>query len=102
MNRLVLSALSLAVTLFAGTTLATAHPPEAGAHLPSRTWTNARTGERIEGSFLAARAGKVALETSSGDIASIALADLAGDDRAFADARIARFARSTSRVSRAR
>ncbi len=89
MNRLVLSALSLAVTLFAGTTLATAHPPEAGAHLPSRTWTNARTGERIEGSFLAARAGKVALETSSGDIASIALADLAGDDRAFADARIA-------------
>ncbi|MFM7261486.1 MAG: YHYH protein, partial [bacterium] len=102
MNRFVLSVLSLATTLFAGTTLAVAHPPEAGAHLPSRTWTNTRTGEHIEGSFLAAHAGKVALETSTGDIASIALADLAVDDRAFADARIAEIrAINESRVEQA-
>jgi phosphatidylethanolamine-binding protein (PEBP) family uncharacterized protein len=101
-NRCILSSLSLAATLFAGATLAFAHPPEAGAQLPSRTWTNTRTGEHIEGSFLAARAGKIALETLTGDIASIALADLAGEDRAFADARIAEIrAINESRVEQA-
>ena len=66
-----------------------AHPPDEFDHASSRAWTNTRTGERIEGSFVFARSGKVAIATASGGLETIALADLAGADRAEADARIA-------------
>jgi len=68
--------------------LACAHPPDEFDASSSRVWRNARTGEVVEGSFLFARSGRIGVATASGDVASIALADLAGEDRAFADARI--------------
>ncbi len=78
---------------------AAAHPPGAEGHAHGRdrahdhgqlrTWINVRTGERVEGSFLFAREGSVAIETTAGGVQSIGLADLADDDRAYADARIA-------------
>jgi hypothetical protein len=79
---IVFAALSLACA-------AHAHPPDEFDPASSRRWVNARTGDSVEGSFLFVRSGKVGLATASGDIATIALDDLAGDDRALADARIA-------------
>ncbi|MBU3728164.1 MAG: YHYH protein [Phycisphaerales bacterium] len=85
---------SAAVLLIA--CVAAAHPPgeshddhdHGHDHGHARIWTNVRTGERIHGSFLHARGGSVALDTVSGGIASIPLADLAGEDRTVAEARI--------------
>ena len=69
--------------------LAHAHPPDEFDAASSRVWTNTRTGEQIEGSFLFVRSGKVAITTPSGALETVALADLAGADRTEADARIA-------------
>ncbi|MFN9125248.1 MAG: YHYH protein, partial [bacterium] len=66
-----------------------AHPPDEFDAASSRVWTNTRTGEQVEGSFLFARSGKVAIATPSGALETVKLADLAGADRAEADARIA-------------
>jgi len=66
-----------------------AHPPGEHDAEAMRLWSNTRTGQRIEGAFLFARSGQVGIATASGDVAAIALADLADDDRAFADTRIA-------------
>jgi phosphatidylethanolamine-binding protein (PEBP) family uncharacterized protein len=66
-----------------------AHPPDEFDAASSRVWTNTRTGEQVEGSFLFARSGKVAIATPAGALETVALADLAGADRAEADARIA-------------
>ena len=85
------SAAALVVVSFAA-----AHPPGDGdhsyahshGHAHARTWTNVRTGERVQGSFLHARGGCVAVDTAAGGIVSIPLADLGGDDRAAAEARI--------------
>ncbi len=102
MNRLRLAGLTIVGAVLVGGSIAMAHPPEEGGHRPVRIWTNVRTGERIEGSYLAAFAGKIALETAEGDISSIALSDLAGDDRAIAEARIAEIrAINESRVAAA-
>ncbi|MFM2165133.1 MAG: hypothetical protein RL325_1570, partial [Planctomycetota bacterium] len=93
----------LAISLAcAAASFAAAHPPDGGAPIATRAWTNARTGESFAGSFLAARGGKVAIETESGDLASIALEDLDASSRAFADARIAAVrAANEARVERA-
>ncbi|MFM1804282.1 MAG: hypothetical protein RL136_1161 [Planctomycetota bacterium] len=77
-----------ACVVLASNALAHSHPPDAFDASTSRMWRNTRTGESVEGSFLFARAGKVGISTASGELAAIALADLAGEDRAFADARI--------------
>jgi phosphatidylethanolamine-binding protein (PEBP) family uncharacterized protein len=69
--------------------LAHTHPPDEFDAASSRVWTNTRTGEQIEGSFLFVRSGKVAITTPSGALETVALADLAGADRTEADARIA-------------
>ena len=83
-------------------TLAHAHPPDDFDASSSRVWTNARTGQQVEGSFLFARSGKVAIATPSGALETVALADLAGADRAEADARIASIrAINESRVEQA-
>ncbi len=77
---------------------ALAHPPDQdGNHsldTPSiRNWTNARTGESVRGSFLAARGGPdgalVSIERSPGDVVVFALADLDPDGRTEAQLRIA-------------
>ncbi|MFN5495599.1 MAG: hypothetical protein ACK5C3_03350, partial [bacterium] len=68
--------------------LAHAHPPDEFDAASSRVWTNTRTGEQVEGSFLFARSGKVAIATPSGALETVKLADLAGADRAEADARV--------------
>ncbi len=59
-----------------------AHPPDGESHAPARWWTNARTGDRIEGHLLAARSGKAAIESVTGEIATIPIEDLRGDDEA--------------------
>ena len=65
-----------------------AHPPDEFNFASSRAWTNARTGEVVDGSFLFARSGKVAIATASGDITTIAIDDLASADRIEATQRI--------------
>jgi phosphatidylethanolamine-binding protein (PEBP) family uncharacterized protein len=75
-----------------------AHPPdEHGAHGEHahgdgavRSWTSAKTGEVVRGSFLAFRDGKVSIERENGDVIVFALADLAADDQAEARTRIER------------
>ncbi|MEY5033407.1 MAG: hypothetical protein RL354_2438, partial [Planctomycetota bacterium] len=78
----------MACAVLAATSVAHGHPPDEFDASTSRVWRNARTGASVEGSFLFARSGKVGIATASGDVASIALADLAGEERAFAEARI--------------
>ena len=58
-TRFIVSTLSATALLAAA---ATAHPPEESStrDVPARTWTNQRTGETVQGQFLAAR--------SSGDV----------------------------------
>ncbi|MFM1866889.1 MAG: hypothetical protein RL591_297, partial [Planctomycetota bacterium] len=69
--------------------IACAHPPDEFDPAASRVWTNVRTGESIEGSFIFARSGKIGISTRGGDLTTIALEDLASDARAYADERIA-------------
>ena len=85
MNRLVFSAIA-ALSLAC---IAHAHPPNDFNAASNRAWTNARTGEVVDGSFMFARSGKVAIATATGDITTIALADLATADRNEAEQRIA-------------
>jgi phosphatidylethanolamine-binding protein (PEBP) family uncharacterized protein len=82
--------------------VACGHPPDEFDASSSRVWTNTRTGERVEGSFLFARSGKIAIAMPSGALETVALADLAGADRAEADARIASIrAANDARVAQA-
>ena len=85
MNRLV----SSAITALSLACIAHAHPPDDFNAASNRAWTNARTGEVVDGSFMFARSGKVAIATATGDITTIALADLATADRNEAEQRIA-------------
>ena len=85
MNRIVSSAIA-ALSLAC---IAHAHPPDDFNAASNRAWTNARTGEVVDGSFMFARSGKVAIATATGDITTIALADLATADRNEAEQRIA-------------
>ena len=48
-----------------------AHPPDEFDAASSRVWTNTRTGEQVEGSFLFARSGKVAIATPSGALETV-------------------------------
>ncbi len=82
------ASITLAVSV-AVSVAAAAHPPDEFDPSSARLWTSTRTGESLEGSFLFARSGKVAIATPDGELATIALADLAPDARAEADARIA-------------
>lgn len=82
-------AATMLAALMLGASAALAHPPDADGPSNARVWTNVRTGEDFEGSFLAARRGKVALETVDGGLASIAIADLGEDDRTYVEERVA-------------
>ncbi len=84
-----------ALALLAGAALA--HHPDDAAHNEARTaaiptariWTNTRSGEVVRAAFLSARDGDVRLQSESGALVSIPLADLAPADQAEARQRIA-------------
>ena len=71
-----------------------AHPPGSdGAHAPDgslRAWFDARRGKRYEASLLAVRDSGVTLELGDGGIVSVPMDDLVAEDRADAEAALAR------------
>ena len=80
--------------------VASAHPPnELGHHVDMshvhgtvRNWTNAKTGEVVQGAFLAVRSvggvTMVSIERENGDVVVFAIEDLGADDQAEARRRI--------------
>jgi phosphatidylethanolamine-binding protein (PEBP) family uncharacterized protein len=88
------ASLSLLMTCGAAT-LAAAHPPDASGHHPSthvdpaslRVWTNVRTGEVINGAFLAATDDRITIERANGDVVAFAMADLSIADREIVESR---------------
>lgn len=68
------------------------HTASATAAIASRTWTNATTGETVEGAFVSSADSAVNIETADGTVATIPLADLSNADQAYAVRRIAAIA----------
>lgn len=104
----------LAATLLSlAATPAFAHPPAsdeshepAGTHAADlasvRTWTIARSGDAVRGSFLASRVVdgnvKVSIEQESGDVVVLAMAELTDADRLEAQRKIDRAAEVNARL----
>jgi len=108
-----------ATSLFAACAIAAAahaHPPESdGRHEDAghshsdpasmRQWANAKTGEVVRGTFLAARSVEgvmdVSIERDNGDVVVFALAELAEADRTEAQRRIDRIQQINDRLAAA-
>ncbi|HMY75049.1 MAG TPA: DUF1566 domain-containing protein, partial [Blastocatellia bacterium] len=81
---------------------ASAHPGGHGQQTDGelRVWTNVVTGETVKASFLFAREDRIYVERADGKSLSFPLRELAGTDRQFAEAQIARIQTANQQLLR--
>ena len=80
-----------------------AHPPgeHDDAHAGMRMWHDARTGADHEGTLLTVRDDRVTIELHDGGVATVPMADLGADNRAFAQSRLQRIEQANQMMSMA-